>query len=144
MTRRVAAILWVGVGLLAAANGLVYAQGRPKPPSPADGVWERWFRLDREARLARVRTYQTLMQSGDTAAALRQGRQFAQYPSPHRQALRELHAALQDVLQHEGPAGRKDLLRSTPPARAFLVYQALADTDPVRLARLAEQLRTGS
>jgi hypothetical protein len=142
--RRVALILWVGAALLAAANGLVYAQGRPKPPSPADGVWQRWSRLDRETRLTHVRTYQTLVQAGDTAAVLRLGRKFAQYPPPRRQALRELHEALQDVLQHEGPAGRKDLLRSTPPARAFFAYQALAATDPARLARLAEQLRTGS
>ncbi len=142
--RRLTLILWVGVALLAAANGLVCAQGRPKPPSPADGVWQRWFRLDRETRLARVHAYQTIVQTGDTAAVLRLGRQFAQYPPARRQALRELHAVLQDVLQHEGRAGRKDLLRSAPPVRAFLVYQVLADTDPARLARLSEQLRTGS
>lgn len=143
--RRIALILWVAVGALGAANGFVYVQGRP-PPSVTRAVdpWERWRHLDVAQRAAHLRSYQALAQQGDAAAVLRHARQFAQLPPQRRQALRELQAAFQDVLQWQGPVGRKDLLRSTPRARAFFVYQTLAATDPERLARLGEQLEAGS
>ena len=53
--------------------------------------------------------------------------------------MRELFRLQNEVIAKQNPARRADLLRAEPGERAFFVYEALQESDPARLDRLARQ-----
>jgi len=141
MLRTGIVILVVAAIVLASANLLVlYRHCNPDVPAidPATPRG-RWQALSADQQRGYARQYQALARRGTLRATLLRARQFGQLSADRQQYLRGLHAVLQDTLGNQPPSQRRELLRSSPSARAFFVYQALLVDDPERLAALRSQ-----
>ncbi len=125
--------------ILAAANVAVFVQQRGHAwvaPGPSSAE-ARWQALSAGDRVAYARRYEELARSEDAGAILRRARSFARLPAAEQERLRALQAVFQSTVEGQSAARRREILLSPPRARAYLVYQAIAEQDPT----LVEQLR---
>ena len=125
--------------VLALANVIVYVK------APGDGTpalsryansWQRWLAATPAERSAYVRQYEALVQRPDATVVIRRARQFARLTPAEQGRLRGLLIVLQETLDSQPAGRRRELLRSSARARAFLVYQVLEAESPEKVAEL--------
>ncbi len=138
------AILTMLILLLAALDVAIYVGQREAHRSAEQGPeWDTWRKLSEPARAEYTRRYQELLSQGRDQHALSRARRFARLTLDEQARLRALHGIVLDVLRRQPAVERRDLLRASPRARAFFVYQFLNDEMRQRLRQLEPTAETG-
>lgn len=146
MTRTVNVMLLTASVVLALLNILVFTHGRggraahSDPPAASD----RWQALTPAGRLECVQRYQALARRPDARTVLRQACEFSEMPSEEQDRLRAISQLLERVLDRQSPAGRRELLRLSPRARAYFVYREVVAELPAWLAQYASLHEEGA
>ncbi len=127
-------IITVAIVTLGVANILVATRDR-KPSTPST-PWDRWCELPAPRRAACVQKHLSLARQANAKAILRDARRFGDLPPERQEYLRQLRHTIQETLAALPDGRRLDLLRLSPRARAFMIYQTLRSDQPKRLAEL--------
>jgi hypothetical protein len=131
--------LWL---VLAFANLVLLAALRPTTENAATtGDWAAWTALAPNERQVLVERYQRTARSPEERNLLGRARQFRQRPEQEQELIRELQTVLRTTLSGESPARRRDLLLSSPRARAFAIHELLKSSSPAQLRELAARAR---
>lgn len=138
MTRFAHTILVAAIAVLAGANLalLVWARGDASGARRPASAWQRWQALPASEQLACAQRYADLARREDAGAVLRRARDFARLPAVRQERLREVQGVFQTTLDRQNAAQRREILLAPPRARAYLLYQALAEQDPALVAQL--------
>jgi hypothetical protein len=139
MPRVLNAILLTAIVVLAVLNLLTLSKrASAAADAVADSGWQRWLALPEAKQQARVEFYQTLARRPDAGQVLRNAQEFAQLPPTEKERLRALAGLIQETLEEQPPAARRHFFRSTPRARAYLVYRAVVADLPKWIRQLAD------
>ncbi len=141
--RRLRFILVSSVVALALVNTHVYlVSGSATPANLAAEAGDRgqWSQLPEARRLALVHRYEAISRQEDGAEILGWAHEFARAPAAEQDRCRDLWEVTMRIIARQPPDQRRDLLRSSARARAFLLYQMLESQEPDTFERLRREL----
>ena len=134
MSRRTNLMIIVATIILGIANIVVATRGRG--PAQPETSWDHWCKLSAPQRAACVHKYRSLARQPNTNVIMHNAGRFGELPPQRQEYLRQLRHVVDETLATLPEGQRLNLLRLSPRARAFLIYQTLRSDRPQRLDEL--------